>query len=99
MENVFSNAVRYAQSRIGLAFELHRETLLAKIADDGPGFSQEMLKKKSSLYYSEDASGEHMGLGLATSKILCELHGGGLKIMNRPEGGAAVEITVAVKRI
>ena len=99
LENVFSNAVRYAKSRIWLAFELHRETLLAKITDDGPGFSQEMLKKKSSLYYSEDASGGHMGLGLATSKILCELHGGGLKIMNRPEGGAVVEITVAIKRI
>ncbi len=99
LENVFSNAVRYAESRIELAFELHGEMLLAKITDDGPGFSAEMLKKKSSLYYSEDASGEHMGLGLATSKILCELHGGGLKIMNRPEGGAVVEITVAIKRI
>ncbi len=99
LENVFSNAVRYAQSRIELAFELRGETLFAKITDDGPGFSPEMLKKKSSLYYSEDASGEHMGLGLATGKILCGLHGGGLRIMNRPEGGAVVEITVAVKRI
>ncbi len=99
LENAFSNAVRYAKSWVELAFELRRETLLAKITDDGPGFSAEMLKKKSSLYYSEDASGEHMGLGLATSKILCELHGGGLKIMNAPEGGAVVEITVAVKKI
>ena len=99
LENVFSNAVRYAKSRIELAFALCGETLLARITDDGPGFSAEMLKKKSSLYYSEDASGEHMGLGLATSKILCELHGGGLKTMNAPEGGAVVEITVAIKKI
>ena len=99
LENVFSNAVRYARSRVGLAFALRGETLLARITDDGPGFSAEMLKKKSSLYYSEDASGEHMGLGLATGKILCGLHGGGLKIMNAPEGGAVVEITVAIKRI
>lgn len=99
LENVFSNAVRYAKSRIELAFALRGETLLARITDDGPGFSTEMLKKKSSLYYSEDASGEHMGLGLATGKILCGLHGGGLKIMNAPEGGAVVEITVAVKKI
>ena len=99
LENVFSNAVRYAQSRVELAFALRGEALLARITDDGPGFSTEMLKKKSSLYYSEDASGEHMGLGLATGKILCGLHGGGLKIMNVPEGGAVVEITVAIKRI
>ena len=99
LENVFSNAVRYAKSRVELAFALRGETLLARISDDGPGFSAEMLKKKSSLYYSEDASGEHMGLGLATSKILCGLHGGGLKIMNAPECGAVVEITVAVKKI
>ena len=99
LENVFSNAARYAKSRVELAFALRGETLFARITDDGPGFSAEMLKKKSSLYYSEDASGEHMGLGLATSKILCGLHGGGLKIMNAPEGGAVVEITVAIKRI
>lgn len=99
LENVFSNAVRYAGSCIELTFELHRETLLVRLSDDGPGFSAKMLKKKSSLYYSEDASGEHMGLGLATGRILCELHGGGLRIMNRPEGGATVELTLAVKRI
>lgn len=99
LENVFSNAARYAQSRIELAFELRGETLCVRVTDDGPGFSRRMLMKKNSLYYSEDASGQHMGLGLAVGKILCERHGGALRLGNCPSGGAAVEVAVTVKRI
>ncbi len=99
LENVFSNAVRYAQSRIELVFELCGETLCVRVTDDGPGFSQQMLMKKNSLYYSEDTSGQHLGLGLAVGKILCEKHGGALRLGNCSSGGAAVEIEVTVKRI
>lgn len=99
LENVFFNAVRYAASRVELAFSLQRETLLVRISDDGKGFSPQMLQKRDSLYYSEDQTGEHMGLGLATSRILCVKHGGGITLKNREEGGAQVEIALAVRRM
>ena len=97
LENVFSNAVRYARSHIELEFALRKESLWVRVSDDGPGFSKELLKKKQSLYYSEDPTGEHMGLGLATSRILCAKHGGALRLSNTPNCGASVEITFAVK--
>ena len=97
LENVFSNAARYAKSRVTLGFELRGGTLTARVSDDGPGFSARMLRKKNSLYYSEDETGGHMGLGLATSRILCGKHGGGIALANRPEGGAEVTMTFAVR--
>lgn len=97
LENVFSNAVRYAKSRVTLGFELLGGMLTARVSDDGPGFSARMLRKKNSLYYSEDETGGHMGLGLATSRILCGKHGGGIALANRPEGGAEVTMTFAVR--
>ena len=97
LENVFSNAVRYAKSHIKLEFALRKGSLWVRVSDDGPGFSKELLKKKQSLYYSEDPTGEHMGLGLATSRILCAKHGGALRLSNTPNCGASVEITFAVK--
>ncbi len=99
LENVFSNAVRYARSHIDLAFALRGGTLWARVSDDGPGFSTEILKRKQSLYYTEDPTGQHMGLGLATGRILCAKHGGALRLSNTPGGGASVEITFAVKNI
>ena len=98
LENVCSNAVRYAETTISLTFTLSEESLSVKVYDDGKGFSEQMLHKKNSLYYSEDLTGEHMGLGLATSKILCEKHGGWLKLANCSPHGAVVEAAFAVKR-
>lgn len=99
LENVFSNAVRYAKSVVELQFTLQGDTLCVRVSDDGRGFSPRMLKKKDSLCYSEDPTGGHMGLGLATSRILCEKHGGRMMLTNRPEGGAAVELQITIKRI
>ena len=39
-----------------------------------------------------------MGMGLIICRILCEKHGGALKISNRPEGGGQVEITILAKK-
>lgn len=35
-----------------------------------------MLCKQNTLFYSEDITGEHMGLGLAISRVLSQKHGG-----------------------
>lgn len=92
LENVVSNAVRYAKSRVDMEFSLRRDLLTVRVTDDGPGFSDAMLSRRNSLYYTEDPTGEHLGLGLATGRILCEKHGGGLRIRNR-EGGGEAEIS------
>lgn len=97
MENVFVNALRYAKKNIRLHIKKEKNRLIISITDDGQGFSDKMLAKKATLFYSEDTSGEHLGLGLATSRILCQKHGGGMELSNTDEHGACVKIMVAIK--
>lgn len=97
LENIISNAVRYAPNIIGLEFALHDRILCATITDDGPGFSEQMLEKKAALFYSEDTTGQHMGLGLATSRVLCQKHGGSMVLSNISPHGACIKVSIAIK--
>lgn len=94
MENVFVNALRYAKENIHLNFALHKNILTISITDDGQGFSDNLLNRKTALFYSEDTTGKHMGLGLATSRVLCQKHGGSMELSNAAGGGASVKIKV-----
>ena len=98
LENLISNALRFAEHQIELAFYLEHGTLSATVTDDGPGFSDKLLKKKTALFYTEDTSGKHLGLGLAVSRVLCQKHGGSIELSNHPPHGACVKATIAVKR-
>ncbi len=97
LENIFSNAMRFAKKTIYLEFFLEDYFLVAKIRDDGPGFPEQVLNMKNRYVPSIDKSGEHMGMGLVISNILCRKHGGELKIENGEDGGANVTIKIKVK--
>ncbi|WP_236757213.1 HAMP domain-containing sensor histidine kinase [Acutalibacter muris] len=95
LENLISNALRFAEREIGLTFCLEHGILSATVTDDGPGFK--LLQKKTALFYSEDTSGQHLGLGLAVSRVLCQKHGGTIELSNQPLHGACVKASIAVK--
>ena len=96
VENIFSNAIRYARSKVSFRYSITDDMLIITISDDGKGFSKAMLRKKNTFLYSEDKTGEHMGLGLATSRVLSQKHGGSLELSNITPGGACVTIKIAV---
>lgn len=98
LENLISNALRFAEHQIELDFHLEHGTLSATVTDDGPGFSEKMLRKKNALFYSEDTSGKHLGLGLAVSRVLCQKHGGTIELSNQPPHGACVKATITIKQ-
>ena len=98
LENLISNALRFAEHQIELDFYLEHGTLSATVTDDGPGFSEKMLRKKNALFYSEDTSGKHLGLGLAVSRVLCQKHGGTIELSNQPPHGACVKATITIKQ-
>ncbi len=98
-ENIFANAVRFAKSTIRVAVTMEDSVLIAVISDDGPGFPEKILKNRERYMVTTDTSGQHMGMGLAVSRILCGKLGGGLKLCNGPDGGASVEISISFQNL
>lgn len=94
LENMISNALRYAESEIQIFFAYEDQKLITVVADDGPGFSDIILKAKNRYIYTTEQSEEHMGMGIAISRILCKKHGGGLILSNHYPKGAKVTIII-----
>lgn len=91
LENIFQNALRFANKTISLSWNITDKKLQTSIADDGPGFATEILKRKKHTVLSTD--NEHIGMGLTVSEILCQKHGGALELRNSNDGGAIVQFT------
>ena len=91
--NLIANAVRYAASQVELCLEETAEGLLLSVSDDGPGFDKNSLEKATEPYFTGEKA-DHFGLGLYTSKILCEHHDGWLRIENTVSGA---KVTVFFK--
>lgn len=96
LENIFQNSLRFSKQKIQLIWEYQSGSLFTTILDDGSGFSDMILKKQDRLSFFVDPETEHMGMGLVISKILCNKHGGFLKLANAPSGGAKVHFTVRI---
>ena len=97
LENLISNATRYAKEQIDLRFSTEEDLLMVMVRDDGPGFTKKTLDSGTTPFYKESDTQEHMGLGLAISKTLCRKHGGNIHLQNATEGGAVVRFRVTIK--
>lgn len=98
-ENLLSNAVRYAASRVRITLKTEAGKLYAFVEDDGPGFTNEGLNKAKMPYYRGERSAEekeHFGIGLHICGKLCERHGGDISIANRMGGGAIVSASFGI---
>ncbi|HFL3522681.1 TPA: ATP-binding protein [Clostridioides difficile] len=93
VENIISNAFRYARNTVSILIYLEQELLTFVIEDDGIGFSKESLKLALRPFYRDKTlndSNAHFGMGLYISKILCEKHGGSIYIENNSTNGAKI---------
>lgn len=96
LENILGNAIRFARKEVSLEFTVENHMLSVVIADDGPGFPEEILAKKEKLFLPAAQEDGHMGIGITVSRLLCKKHGGSLKLSNSGTQGAVVEINLAV---
>ncbi|WP_461199904.1 two-component sensor histidine kinase [Clostridioides difficile] len=93
VENIISNAFRYAKNTVSILIYLEQELLTFVIEDDGIGFSKESLKLALRPFYRDKTlndSNAHFGMGLYISKILCEKHGGSIFIENNSTNSAKI---------
>lgn len=86
-ENIVSNAVRFAKSKIIVKIS-DNPYFSITISDDGGGFCEKDLKRATDPFYQSDknANAQHFGMGLNICKILCEKHGGYLELSNQNAG-------------
>lgn len=96
LENVFSNALRYAKECINIELAVKNNNLSLTITDDGKGFSEEVLARQKKMFLAEPSEEGHLGIGLAISRILCKKHGGSLEINNNASHNAVVKINFLV---
>ena len=99
MLNLFDNAFKFTPEggRITLRAEQKDGKLIVKIQDTGHGISKEEQKRLFEPYYRLEKDRQHMsglGLGLALSKTIVELHGG--QIWVESQKGKGSTFTVAI---
>ena len=95
---LIQNAVQFARSRVDVDLTWDEESVMLRIADDGPGFDMTVLSRLGEPYYSTGprdrrrGEGQHMGLGIFIARTLLAHLGAGLEFSNEISGGAVVEI-------
>ena len=92
LNNLLSNACRYAKSKIEITSEYNHENLVIHVDDDGPGIPAESYGRIFEPFYrldpSRDKSTGGYGLGLAIVKQIMIWHKGAVLISTSPLGGA-----------
>ncbi len=87
-ENLMGNAARFACRCIRINLSLTEGFLSLTVSDDGDGYPAHLLNDGPKPFGTQDTNPEHFGMGLYSSLILCQKHGGTLKLRNR-EGAVA----------
>jgi two-component system sensor histidine kinase CpxA len=106
IENVVRNAIRYTGDGTSVEVRLEQGVgpqngagapeAVVRVTDSGPGVPEDALDKLFQPFYRiDDARGRQtggVGLGLAITDRAVRLHGGTIRVSNRPQGGLMVEI-------
>jgi signal transduction histidine kinase len=94
--NLLSNAVKFsvAGGLIEIVIKKKNGQAEIKVIDSGPGIPQEFLPHVFERFSQADSSSTRrhggLGLGLAITRHLIELHGGTIEASNREDGDGAV---------
>ncbi len=96
--NLLDNAWKHGGARGEIVVEVGRENgdAVVKVSDDGEGIPPGEAERIFNRFYRVDRSRSQtvpgLGLGLAITKHLVLLHGGSIRALSRPGGGATFEV-------
>jgi signal transduction histidine kinase len=96
LDNLISNAIRYAASEIILSCRKNQHEIIISVTDDGIGILPENIPFVFERFFKGE-NGNH-GIGLSIVKSIVEQHGGSVRVRNIENGGASFIITLPIKR-
>lgn len=96
LENLTHNAAARA-TKVDLSVVRAGELVTIQVADDGPGFDEDILPHVFERFRRGDNRGS-TGLGMAIAKSIVEAHGGSVSAANRSDGGAIVKLHLDVSK-
>jgi signal transduction histidine kinase len=101
--NLLSNAARALGKSangdakiISVRATVAEELATIEFADNGPGIPPEIINRVFEPFFTTQAVGQGMGMGLSVCHTIMESHGGGIRVGNRSEGGAIFTIHIPV---
>lgn len=95
IHELMDNAIKFAENNGTISIKTHtnKEKLFIEIADNGPGFSADVMKNIFKPFIADsDISKQGMGLNLTLVKLILEAHKGTINILNNENGGAKVQL-------
>ena len=84
--NLAQNALQAAKSRVTIEASAKDHVLHVEVTDDGPGFTLEVRANLFEPLYTTKTKG--IGLGLWLCKRIVDKHGGTIRALQEPTGGA-----------
>lgn len=97
VNNLLSNALKFAKSRIDISLHPFKNRFEIQIADDGPGIPDLEKDKVFEAFYQSNGNGNTStgtGIGLAFSKMLAENHKGTLSLNNNEWNGSSFILSI-----
>jgi len=94
IDNLISNAIRYATSEITLSCHKKAGCIEVCVADDGAGIAPDAISHVFERFY-KGSDGNH-GIGLSIVKSIVEQQGGQITASNSDRGGAVFIITLPI---
>ena len=99
LDNLINNAFFYSKGKVILEASLLEESFTISIIDNGPGIPEEQKSKLLKPFERVDEARGNKGgsgLGLTIADRIVKAHDGKLELINRPEGGLEVKITIPI---
>lgn len=84
VDNLISNALRYAKSEITISLQVRGGYVGIKVADDGTGIAPDVIPHVFERFYK--GQGGNTGIGLSIVKTIIEQHKGSVSVENAEQG-------------
>lgn len=99
--NLLDNAAKYTpcEGEISLTFNANDDNLEVEVKDNGRGISRKEMGSLFELYsrHNKKGSPSGLGIGLALSQMIIDLHGGKIKVKSKLKEGSAFTFSIPLR--